>query len=67
MRAANISNCAAGKSPEAPAPAKPTKCSLPIFEAKSDAPIANHPKLRPPKKYSLLEASSPFFFGAKKT
>ena len=38
-------------SPElAPEPASPMKCSLEMFDAKSDAPTAIHPTLRSARK-----------------
>ena len=34
----------------APVPARPTRCSEPMFDAKSDAPTMNQPTLRPARK-----------------
>src|SRR5206468_13094292 len=38
----------------APVPARPTRCSLPIFEANRLAPTANHPTSRLARKKSAL-------------
>jgi len=45
-----ISQCAIAMPDEAPDPAKPTMCSEPMLEAKSDPPMANQPMLRPARK-----------------
>ena len=37
----------------APEPARPIRCSEPMFAAKIDAPIASQPTLRPPRKKSV--------------
>jgi hypothetical protein len=47
---ARISNCPTATPLAAPVPAKPTKCSLPMFEAKSEAPITNQPTFLPARK-----------------
>jgi len=50
MKHANYSKFPTSKPPLAHDPTKPIKCSLDIFEANKDAPIAIHPTLRPAKK-----------------
>ena len=44
------SNWATAKPREAPPPAKPIKCSLEMFVAKSEMPIANQPSFLPARK-----------------
>ena len=55
--AANHSKCPTLNPWTEPAPANPTKCSLDILVANNDAPIANHPKFLPARKYSFIELS----------
>jgi hypothetical protein len=50
MKAARISNCATATPLAAPVPASPTRCSEPMFDAKSDAPTTNQPVFRPARK-----------------
>jgi hypothetical protein len=50
MNAARISNCATATPLAAPVPARPTRCSDPMLDAKSDAPMMNQPVLRPARK-----------------
>ena len=47
---ARISNCPTATPLAAPVPANPTRCSLPILEAKSEAPIINQPTFLPARK-----------------
>ena len=51
MSEASTSKCPTAKPLAAPVPAKPTRCSEPMFEAKREAPITNQPASRPARKY----------------
>lgn len=50
MSEASTSNCPTATPLAAPVPASPTRCSLPMLEANSDAPTTNHPTFRPARK-----------------
>jgi hypothetical protein len=54
MKTASHSKCPTAKPELAPDPARPMKCSLEMFVAKSEAPIATHPTLRSARKYPRL-------------
>ena len=50
MKTASHSNDPTASPELAPEPASPMKCSLEMFDAKSDAPTATHPTLRSARK-----------------
>jgi hypothetical protein len=50
MNAARISNWATATPVAAPVPASPTRCSEPMLDANSDAPMMNQTLLRPARK-----------------
>ena len=52
MRQASHSKCPTARPEDAPDPDKPIKCSVEMLETNKDAPMKNHPTLRPARKYS---------------
>jgi hypothetical protein len=50
MSEARISNWPTATPLAAAVPARPTRCSAPMLEANSEAPITNQPVSRPPWK-----------------